>query len=89
MIKKFINKLFYGTKATKATTAIKAAEGTVKFFNRSKGFGFITLKSSGEEIFVHKSDLVDKIRDKDKVSFDIEKEDKGLRAVNVRRIKKN
>jgi len=82
MFKNFINKLFNLNKdgGTK--------EGTVKFFNTKKGFGFITLKDSDEEIFVHSTNLIDKIREKNKVTFDIEKSDKGLIATNVRVVKK-
>jgi len=58
-------------------------EGTVKFFNESKGFGFIS-QSNGEEIFVHVTGLVDRIRENDVVTFDIEKGKKGLNATNVR-----
>lgn len=57
-------------------------EGTVKFFNESKGFGFIT--NGKEDIFVHISGLQDDIRQDDKVTFDIENGKKGLNAVNVR-----
>lgn len=59
-------------------------EGTVKFFNESKGFGFIS-QNNGEEIFVHVTGLVDRIRENDVVTFDIEKGKKGLNATNVRR----
>ncbi|MFA5243898.1 MAG: cold-shock protein [Pedobacter sp.] len=57
--------------------------GTVKFFNESKGFGFITLED-GKEIFVHVSGLKQDIRQNDKVQFDVEEGKKGLSAVNVR-----
>jgi CspA family cold shock protein len=82
MIKNFINKLFGSSKSSDTN------EGTVKFFNSRKGFGFITLKDSEEEIFVHTTNLIDKIRDKNKVTFNIEKSDKGPIATNVRVIKK-
>lgn len=59
-------------------------KGTVKFFNHSKGFGFITVEGTGEEIFVHISDVSGEIRDNDKVEFDIQNGRKGLNAVNVR-----
>ena len=59
-------------------------EGTVKFFNNAKGFGFITIKDSDEEIFVHTSNLIDDIKENDNVTFDVEKGDKGLSAVKVR-----
>jgi CspA family cold shock protein len=57
--------------------------GTVKFFNESKGFGFIT-KSNGEEVFVHISGLKSpRIRENDEVTFDVVDGKKGLNAVNV------
>ena len=58
-------------------------EGTVKFFNNAKGFGFITPSDSGEDIFVHNSGLIDNIKDDDKVQFTTEQGRKGLNAVNV------
>jgi CspA family cold shock protein len=58
-------------------------EGTVKFFNVTKGFGFITSAESGEDIFVHSTGLVDEIRENDKVRFNTEHGRKGLNAVNV------
>lgn len=58
-------------------------KGTVKFFNETKGFGFIT--NGNEDIFVHVSGLVDEIRQDDEVTYDIERGKKGLNAVNVRR----
>ena len=60
------------------------AEGTVKFFNDSKGFGFIQPASGEKDIFVHVSGLQDDIRENDKVSYDVENGKKGLNAVNVR-----
>jgi cold shock protein len=60
--------------------------GTVKFFNETKGFGFITVDGDNSEVFVHVSGLQDKIQDNDKVSFDITEGKKGLNAVNVKRI---
>lgn len=61
-------------------------EGTVKFFNDAKGFGFITVTATGNEVFVHTSNLIDDIRENDKVSFNIEQGQKGLMATNVKRI---
>ncbi|MBK8196408.1 MAG: cold shock domain-containing protein [Lewinellaceae bacterium] len=58
-------------------------KGTVKFFNETKGFGFIVDSSSGEEIFVHVSGLVDKIREGDTVTFETQRGKKGMNAVNV------
>ena len=59
-------------------------EGTVKFFNESKGFGFIKPADSSDDIFVHVTGLIDEIRDNDKVEYDVERGKKGLNAVNVR-----
>lgn len=58
--------------------------GTVKFFNESKGFGFIVDSSSNEEIFVHVSGLIDKIREGDNVTFNTERGKKGMNAVDVK-----
>lgn len=60
--------------------------GTVKFFNASKGFGFIACED-GKEVFVHKSSVVDGsvLHDSDPVSFDVEQGDRGLKAVNVKK----
>ncbi|WP_317128746.1 cold-shock protein [Winogradskyella algicola] len=77
MIKRFINKLMN----TNKVTIMK--EGTVKFFNNAKGFGFITVKDSEEEIFVHTSNLIDQIKENDNVTFDVEKGEKGLSAIRV------
>jgi CspA family cold shock protein len=63
---------------------IKMATGKVKFFNNSKGFGFITPDDGGKDLFVHVSGLKDEIRDGDTVSFDVENSPKGLNAVNVK-----
>lgn len=60
-------------------------KGTVKFFNETKGFGFIVDSETGKEYFVHVTGLNDKITEKDEVSFDIEEGRKGLNAVNVKR----
>jgi len=57
-------------------------KGTVKFFNETKGFGFIKA-DNGEEIFVHVSGLKTEIRENDEVTFEVEKGKKGLNAVNV------
>ena len=58
-------------------------KGTVKFFNESKGFGFITDGESRNEYFVHVSGLNDQIRENDEVTFDLQDGRKGLNAVNV------
>ncbi len=59
-------------------------EGKVKFFNESKGFGFIKDVESNEEYFVHVSGLIDKIREDDEVTFELQQGKKGLNAVNVK-----
>ncbi|WP_034261998.1 cold-shock protein [Altibacter lentus] len=57
--------------------------GTVKFFNSAKGFGFITVKDTNQEVFVHTTNLIDDIQEDDHVQFDVEKGEKGLSAVRV------
>jgi CspA family cold shock protein len=59
-------------------------KGTVKFYNESKGFGFIKDANSSKEYFVHSSGLKDSIGENDEVTFDLEEGKKGLNAVNVR-----
>ena len=59
--------------------------GTVKFFNVSKGFGFIKVDDSDQEVFVHVTGLVDQIREGDKVSFEVTEGRKGLNAINVKK----
>ena len=54
-------------------------EGTVKFFNETKGFGFIVPAESGDEdVFVHSSGLIDQIRENDKVQYEVERGKKGM-----------
>lgn len=59
-------------------------KGTVKFFNETKGYGFIK-DESGKEYFVHVSGLKDKVKQDDQVTFDLEEGKRGVNAVNVRR----
>ena len=61
-------------------------EGKVKFFNVSKGFGFIKDTESDNEYFVHVSGLIDKIQEDDEVNFDLKEGKKGLNAINVKLI---
>ena len=61
-------------------------KGTVKFFNDSKGFGFIKDEESNQEYFVHVTGLVDEVRENDEVTFDLKEGKKGLNAVNVKRV---
>jgi cold shock protein len=58
--------------------------GRVKFFNDSKGFGFITEDDTNKEHFVHISGLIDEIREDDEVEFELKEGKKGLNAINVR-----
>ena len=58
--------------------------GTVKFFNETKGFGFITPSAGGSEVFVHSSGLIDSIRENDSVEYEVEQGKKGPNAVNVK-----
>lgn len=58
-------------------------EGTVKFFNETKGFGFVKETSTGQEYFVHVSGLVDQVRENDSITFELKEGKKGLNAVNV------
>ena len=61
-------------------------EGNVKFFNQTKGFGFIREENSGTEYFVHATGLIDKVRENDRVNFELKEGRKGLNAVNVKLI---
>ncbi|MBJ7429445.1 MAG: cold-shock protein [Candidatus Methylacidiphilales bacterium] len=58
-------------------------EGTVKFFDETKGFGFITPSEGREDIFVHSTGLIDRIQENDKVQFETERGKKGINAVRV------
>ena len=61
-------------------------KGTVKFFNETKGFGFIKHDDSNKETFVHANGLIDKIKTDDKVEFEVQDGKKGPNAVNVKLI---
>ncbi len=58
--------------------------GVVKFYNESKGYGFIKMDGSNQEIFVHATGVSEPIREADKVQFELKDGKKGLNAVNVR-----
>ena len=60
-------------------------KGTVKFFNETKGFGFISCDDTNKEYFVHVTGLIDEIREGDSVEYELEEGRKGLNAVNVKR----
>ena len=59
-------------------------QGTVKFFNESKGFGFIVEDDSSNEHFVHISGIIDEIKEGDSVEFELKEGKKGMNAVNVK-----
>lgn len=62
----------------------KMKQGKVKFFNETKGFGFIKDNESDKEYFVHVTGLVDKIKEGDEVTFELQEGRKGLNAANVK-----
>ena len=59
-------------------------KGTIKYFNETKGFGFIKEEETGKEYFVHVSGLIDQVNENDEVSFELQDGRKGLNAVNVK-----
>ena len=58
--------------------------GTVKFFNASRGFGFITEDDSNTEYFVHVTGIIDEINEGNAVEFELKEGRKGMNAANVR-----
>jgi CspA family cold shock protein len=60
--------------------------GTVKFFNESKGYGFIKDDATGKEIFLHVTGLLEKVRENDQVSYEVVDGRKGQNAINVKKI---
>ncbi len=60
--------------------------GTVKFYNDAKGFGFIVDDQSQSDVFVHATGLVDKVVQNDKVTYDVKDGQKGLNAINVKKV---
>jgi cold shock CspA family protein len=65
----------------------KERQGTVNFFNETKGFGFIKDVKSGESVFVHISQLSEPLKEGERVGFETENGPKGLVAVNIKKIK--
>ena len=63
-----------------------ANKGSVKFYNKTKGFGFITDQDTQEEIFVHATGLLEPIDMSDKVTFEVIQGKKGTNAVKVRKM---
>ncbi len=61
-------------------------KGTVKFFNQTKGFGFVVEADTTKEYFVHTTGCVDKIQNDDHIEFDLVEDKRGLKAVNVKRV---
>ena len=59
-------------------------KGTVKFFNESKGFGFIQAEGNSNDIFVHATGLIDQVKENDQVTFETKEGKRGLNAVNVK-----
>ena len=59
-------------------------KGTVKFYHESKGFGFIVEENTNQEVFVHTTGLLDKIRNGDAVTFETKRGKKGMTAVEVK-----
>lgn len=59
-------------------------KGKVKFFNKSKGYGFIKEDETGQEYFTHITGLIDQINQDDEVTFTVKEGKKGLNAVEVK-----
>lgn len=59
-------------------------KGTVKFFNETKGYGFIVEEGTNQEVFVHVTGLIDKVRNGDTVTFETKRGKKGMTAVEVK-----
>ncbi len=58
-------------------------QGTVKFFNDDKGYGFITPDEGGKDVFVHIKSCNGEIAENDVVTYEVEETQKGLNAINV------
>ena len=65
-------------------------KGTVKWFNKDKGFGFITPEDGSKDVFVHFSSIqgngFKELQENEEITFEVENSDKGLRAANVERL---
>ena len=59
-------------------------KGTVKFFNESKGYGFIKDEETSKEYFVHVTGLIDEVKENDEVTYELQEGRKGLNAINVK-----
>lgn len=59
--------------------------GLIKFFNETKGYGFVKDDTDQKEYFVHATGLIDKIKQNDKVTFELKEGKKGINAVNVKK----
>lgn len=81
-----MNKAIFALYSFYQITMDTQIQGTVKFFNEEKGFGFIKHDDSNKETFVHANGLIDQIEANDKVIFDVQEGRKGLNAVNVKRL---
>lgn len=61
--------------------------GFIKFFNRKRGYGFIHSRQTTKDVFVHVSELEDRVRTGDRVRFELAISEKGLEAKNVQLVK--
>lgn len=62
------------------------SKGEIKFYNKTKGFGFVIDQETKEEIFVHATGLTEEISQGDRVTFETTQGKKGINAVKVKRI---